>query len=53
MLEQILHIVCWGKIFYLQGFGKKIVTETKVTFLLTNLNQDFAIRHLIFRSIKD
>ena len=51
MLEQILHHCMLGKKFYLQGFGKKILTETKVTFLLTNLNPDFPIRNLIFRSI--
>ena len=53
MLEQILHHCMLGKKLYLQGFGKKILTETKVTFLLTNLNPDFAIPNLIFRSIKD
>ena len=48
-----LHHCMLGKKFYLQGFGKKILTETKVTFLLTNLNPDFAIQNLIFRFIKD
>ena len=42
-----------GKKFYLQGFGEKILTEAKVTFLLINLNPHFAIRNLSFRFIHE
>ena len=32
---------------------EQIAAYTKVAFLLTNLNPDFVIRNLIFRSIKE